>query len=618
MASGLLFGFFSGLTSGIVAVIAHEYVPQKMFRLALNSFSLRLGLGAAAGVFGAIFLLLLGSLLNSVWKKFITPIVHVKLTTNKLPQTWKNGIWILALVSLSVFLFAKFYQHKLQPVYFTTGQIFILVFLVLSLFSRKIFFQRLKKPFKNTPRFFVFKRTALICLVVLIVMNFWNLADRYFVKPRGPNILLVVADALRADHLGCYGYKGSTSPFIDHIAESCILFEKHHSNSPWTKPSMGTLFTSLSPSQHGAFYWMDNLKNANLSMAEVFRNKNYRTMAIQTNPSITAQHNFSQGYQDFIELPMENGSAVTEDFDVWLKKNNKKPFFAYVHLMDTHMPYNAAEEFLRIFHLDEANSSESIDFDTLDIRILTEMGLDSDDKNSLLELYDSAVRDIDRHFERLLKSLSTNKVLDNTFIIFTSDHGEEFWDHEGFAHGHSLYNELMHVPLLLHFPGRLSPDRITAYTQHLDVFPTLLSLLNIQIPNTLNGEDLTPVLSNPNSGKDSVFYLEGILYGADKQGVIRNGWKLIENTTKRHDGTFAPLGDLENHRKKKPMAGYELYNLSVDSSEQTNLAALYPDIMSDLKKLLLENLSTGVTLLYRNKTSLEKKMEDLKSLGYIK
>jgi len=618
VSAGLLFGFFSGLTSGVAALIAHEYVPQGMFRLALNNISLRVSLGTAAGAIGALFLLLMGSLLNSVWRKLITPIVHVKFTTNKLTQTWKNGLWTLALVSFSVFLFVKFYQHKLQPLYFMTGQVFILVFLVLSLFSRKTFFQRLKKPFKNALSFYVLKRTALICLVVLAVLNFWNIANRHFVQPQGPNILLVVADTLRADHLGCYGYTKSASPYIDRFAESSILFEKHFSNAPWTKPSMGTLFTSLSPRQHRVFYWADNLKNSNLSMAEVFRNKNYRTMAIQTNPSITAQYNFSQGYQDFIELPMENGSAATEEFDVWLEKNHKKPFFSYVHFMDTHMPYNALEEILRIFHLEKDNSSESIDFGTLDIRILTELGLNPEYKISLIELYDRAVRDIDRHFERLMESLSSNKVLDNTLIIFTSDHGEEFWDHGGFEHGHSLYNELMHVPLLLHFPGHLSPDRITAYTQHLDVFPTLLSLLNIRTPNTLNGEDLTPDLSNPTAGKDSVFYLESILFGEDKQGVIRNGWKLIENTTSRHSGTLTLLGDLENHRKNKPRFGYELYDLSADPSEQTNLAALHPDITSEFRKLLLKNISTEVPLFYLNKSDLEKKIEGLKSLGYIK
>lgn len=617
---GIVFGFSWGLLSTFSTSGAQGWYSQKLYWLILTEGVSRINQSTAIGFALSFFLSFVLFILVLLWKKYLSQFIEVHVTHKLNFQSWVRGFWTFSLIAFSILLFIKHASHKIPMIPLALSQMIILSILCFFLFSRKKTAQSKTQTqqLPPLPGFNTLKKVTVICAALMIVANLVHTTRKQFFRPKGPNILVVVADALRADHLGCYGYTGSISPYIDRFAKSSILFEKHFSNAPWTKPSMGTFFTSLSPSQHGAYYWTDNLKNANLSMAEVFRNKNYRTMAIQTNPSITAQHDFSQGFQDFIELPMENGTAVIKEFDVWLKKKHKNPFFAYVHLMDTHMPYNASEEILQLFHLDNDNSSESIDFNTMDIRILSELGLNPDEKTSLLELYERAVRDIDSHFERLIESLSANNVLENTFIIFTSDHGEEFWNHEGFAHGHSLYNELMHVPLLLHFPKLHSPGRITSYTQHLDVFPTLLSLFNIQIPNTLNGEDLTPLLSSPTTGKNFVFYLEGILYGADKKGVIRNGWKLIENTTSRHDGTLAPLGDLENHRKKKPWVGYELYDISQDFSEQTNLADQYPEITRELKKLLLENKSVPIPPLYQKKSDLEKKIDDLKSLGYIK
>ena len=462
------------------------------------------------------------------------------------------------------------------------------------------------------------KKNALACVAFLAAVNILNVSLEHFFVPRLPNVLLVVADALRADHLGCYGYSRPVSPFIDKFAEESVLFEKHLSNSPWTKPSMGTIFTSLYPYEHRAFFWTDNLSSSSLSLAEIFRNKNYRTLAIQTNTSITTKHNFSQGFQEYRELPLKKGDAVTNEFITWLRKTRKKPFFAYLHYMDTHMPYNAPEEFSRIFQLENSDSSGPVDFKTLDIRILTRLGIEPQEQRSLIELYNRAVKDIDHNFKRIIGSLQKQGLLENTIVIFTSDHGEEFWDHEGFAHGHTLYNELLHVPLIVHYPLAFRPSRVTPYTQHADIFPTVLSMTGIQKAYESKGNDMTPLFFSGNEDAERVLFFEGLLFGAEKRGVIQDGWKLIENTTFRGEDTLLLLGDLEKFGNSQKNESFELYDLNQDFSERENKSERFPQIVDLLKKHLLLKTTSGIDLIRRKKTRLEEKRESLKTLGYIK
>ena len=137
------------------------------------------------------------------------------------------------------------------------------------------------------------------------------------------------------------------------------------SNAPWTKPSVGTLLTSLYPYAHKALNWTDSLADANLTMAEFFRNSNYSTYCFQTNPAITANHNFAQGFEHYHENLMGSAESVVDSFIPWIKEQ-KKPFFAYLHFMDTHVPYNAPEEFQQIFQRDNPDL-ETEGFETLHV-----------------------------------------------------------------------------------------------------------------------------------------------------------------------------------------------------------------------------------------------------------
>jgi len=285
--------------------------------------------------------------------------------------------------------------------------------------------------------------------------------------------------------------------------------------------------------------------------------------------------------------------------------------------MDTHIPYNASQEFSQIFGFENDTPINPGEFKTIDIRILSEIGLSQQEKYHLIDLYDGAVKYFDHNFKKIVDNLKKLGILNKTIIILTSDHGEEFWEHGGFAHGHSLYNELLHVPLIIGYSSHLPAKRIKSHVQLLDLFPTILSMVGIKHDFKLRGKDLTSVALNNKQVNEEIFF-EGILYGSEKKGVLKDGWKLIENTGQKNRDTFHPFDDLMKYIYPEYERGFELYNINQDFSEICNLINDYPQIATNLKKLLLTCRMNSIVLTQQKKTKLKEKLEDLKSLGYVK
>ncbi len=616
--AGIIVGFLYGLFSAFSATGAQDWFSQKLYWLILADGVSLINRSTSIALVLALFVSLIVMFFVLLWKKYFNRFFEVNITTKIDSLSWKRGFWTFALLSLSVFLFIQHAAQKIQMVPLVVSQAIILLVLCLLLFSKKKNAQSEKNKRASLLGPFTLKRLAAASVVLLVLANLLHFTRRQFFKPTSPNVLFIVVDTLRADHLGCYGYSRLTSPNIDRFAQKSILFENHISNSPWTKPSMGTIFTSLYPHEHLAFSWLDNLSDSSVTVAEVFLNENYATVAVQTNPCLSTENNFAQGFQDYMDLPQGKGGQVTDTFLSWVEDNGEKPFFAYLHYMDTHMPYNAPEEFRHIFGLDDIDPNGSLDLISLDIRVLTELGIAQDEKQSVIDLYDNAVLQFDRSFERILQGLNKNNLLDNTIILLTSDHGEEFWEHKSFGHGHTHYNELLHVPLIIGNAPRLSSRRISHFTQHLDVFPSILSLANIKKTPFQRDEDKTPLLLTQEKNRNDLIFFEAMLSGKEKWGVIRGSWKLIENTNRQCEGVGATLGDLEKFRGPQNAGLIELYDLTQDPLETTNLSSRFTDLSHDLKTLILRNFSTEVRLTQHSNKELEKKTEGLKALGYIK
>ena len=618
----LLLGVFAGLVFGFVRasrlILSHAYLSYGLYNLSLVEFTNSININVISALIITLASLLLAFLLSAIWRKFFSSFFEIKIRAKKNLTPLVKGFTLGFFLVYLVFQTLKFMtdpDYGLQLLLFQSLIVGILIFFLLRI--EKIASPTLKQKLKHLFQSGRIKRTAVIVFSFIVFINMITVGQKLLSSSAKPNVLLIVADALRADHLSCYGYDRATSPQIDKLAANALVFDQAMSNSPWTKPSIGSLFTSKYPHEHWAYHWMDNLSDKSLTLAEVFKNRNYATYAFQANPAITEKHNFKQGFQYYKEIVLEKADVVTSSFNAWIQKHKKKPFFAYLHFMDTHVPYNAPQEFSQIFGLKDNAVFTPGGFQTIDVRILGEIGLSENDKQNIVSLYDGAIKYFDTHFGKIIDNLEQLGILKNTIIILTSDHGEEFWEHGGFAHGHTLYNEVLQVPLIIDYSSRLPSKRIGSSVQLLDLFPTLLDLAGIPNDFELGGKNLLPSVLNEEDIHREIFF-EGVLYGAEKKGILKDGWKLIENTGLKYEDTFDPIGDIGKYRYPEHKKGLELYNTHLDPQEKQNLEKNYPLIAGQLKGLLKRFNIASIEFTKQRKNDLEKKLKDLKSLGYIK
>ncbi|MEW6745095.1 MAG: sulfatase-like hydrolase/transferase [Planctomycetota bacterium] len=313
-----------------------------------------------------------------------------------------------------------------------------------------------------------------------------------------PDIVIVCIDALRADHLGTYGHKRQTSPHIDALAAQALVYEQAWSASSWTKPSIPSLFTGLPPSEHGVFegshtesadrITSDVLAADHVTLAEALRQRGYRTAAFVKNAQLRAFLGFDQGFDRYVE---EAGEAeeIVGHFLAWYNQQAGSPRFAYLHILDVHWPYRPREPYDRLF----GETPGTIDFSTDRWRALRDDINDgrlvpsAADLARMVELYDGLIAQVDAALQRLFDALARDAR--SPVVVITADHGEEFYEHGKIGHGHSLSENLLHVPLILSIPGQ-APGRITQPCSHLDLFPTLAHLAGAEVPSYLPGRDL--------------------------------------------------------------------------------------------------------------------------------
>jgi arylsulfatase len=314
----------------------------------------------------------------------------------------------------------------------------------------------------------------------------------------GPNILLLVVDALRSDHLSCHGFERETSPRLDAIAKEGILFENAWSQSSWTIPATATLFTGQYSYTHGlydAYHWY--LVPGIATITQSMLKAGFSTAAFVSNRLISEDNNFSKGFEHFHETPFATAAQLHRSFFNWLDEHGDERFFAYVHYMEPHLPYAAPGKALNRFGQSytaefeaRPGASEAI-LNILEMH-LKELGhperpLDvlGEEHLKLLEelenLYDSEIAYWDEQFGLLVDALKSRGLYEDTLIVVTSDHGEEFLDHGMLRHGQSLYDELLQVPLIFLNTGRPA-ERRSDPVGLIDVAPTLLALVGLKTP----------------------------------------------------------------------------------------------------------------------------------------
>jgi len=499
---------------------------------------------------------------------------------------------------------------------------------------------------------------ACFCLVWVGLSFVGRTAARDGAPDRGQaagdmNILFVLLDALRPDHLGCYGYARPTSPAIDRLASEGVLFERAYASAPLTKESTATIMTSLFPTTHNVRRLGDGLPRSAVTLMEAMQAAGYRTAIFSANPMVSPLFGYDRGVDLFYSqkvpvedqtvlvhglyrigtvvpgmqwmndllgavlrgLPGRSGEAVfsggsPEDLNrallAWLDEESGSPFIAYVHYMVPHAPYDPPPPYDGLFEQDDPGSrvKNHPPYGSGLLPFVEGRELGEAQRHSVVLQYDRNIAYGDRELARLLSALGERGILDRTLVVVTADHGEEFYEHRGWGHGHSLFQELVRVPLICWRPGVLPAGRrIDVPVQSVDLMPTLIGAAGAdpeKIPE-IEGVNLWPALrgGRPLPSRSWVFC--EVFHGSHfARALIDGDFKVIHA---RHDQDERTL----------------LYDLAQDPAERNDLARAMPDRtqemvsrMNDLQRELaakqkqsaLRPIDTGT-------------LERLKSLGYV-
>jgi arylsulfatase A-like enzyme len=314
-----------------------------------------------------------------------------------------------------------------------------------------------------------------------------------------PNVLLICIDSLRADHLGCYGYARDTSPTIDSLASVGSVFDNAIAQSSWTLPSHASLFTSLYQKSHGVNSILQALGATARTLAEQLRTEGYVTVAVISGGPLSVDHGLNQGFDVYDTGCWEHSHThdVTNECTharatAWLRECGSGPFFLFAHYWDVHYDYLPPAPYDTLF-----DPTYRGDFDSRGVisERLRPTDLSRSDVNHLVALYDGEIAHTDRYVGMLLAELAAAHLSDNTIVALTSDHGDELFDHGTTGHGHTLYQELVRVPLIWVDPSRPTHGtRLQDMVQLVDVPPTILQRLGLHVPESMQGESMLPLM----------------------------------------------------------------------------------------------------------------------------
>ncbi len=429
------------------------------------------------------------------------------------------------------------------------------------------------------------------------------------------NVLLITVDTLRVDHLSSYSYERRTTPHLDALAAAGTRFTRSISQAPHTHPAMASMLTSAYPTQLGGE--LKYIPYDLPTVAEVFRNAGYQTAAVSSNVWIKSALGFDQGFEHFDQTSAMNefyadderrgwkdASDVSQAGLAWLDKHQGEPFFLWLHYLDPHHPYEPAAAFDQVFankerpkppFLDELRRLSTAEQTRRLLQLAdASSATAAEDFRALLDLYDGEIAQTDAQIGRVLTRLDELGLDQRTAIVFTADHGEEFLDHDSWGHSHTLYDELIHVPLILHRPGQEDPGAVRdELVRTLDIAPTLLALCGLETPRSMRGRNL---LSRRGSKDPPAI---SILTRSKQFSIEIDGWKLI-------------------HAVKTGAS--QLFELTTDPHEKIDRAASEPDrvrLMLALFDKTLGDLPWSGKTEVRDHMLDRETLEQLKALGYV-
>jgi arylsulfatase A-like enzyme len=450
-------------------------------------------------------------------------------------------------------------------------------------------------------------------------------------RPAVRHVILLSIDTLRADALACSGAPEVRAPHLDALSGDSLCFSQAFSSAAWTLPAMASLMTGVAPQVHGSLHLQSRVPDGLPTLAEVLGHAGYRTAAFVSSTVLGPQANLTQGFDEFHAWPgpwlghslgaslLTAGvprfrpdeapppalvGAVTD----WLRTHREEPFFLWIHAFDPHAPYGPPRRYLRR----TPPPGGRLRFEGWDeeaIRAGTWVPTAAE-RDWIRQLYLAEVRWTDDAVGRLLTELKRLGIYDEALILVVSDHGEEFWEHGGYGHGHTLYDEILHVPLLAKLPrpaskgeigriGRIGPiGRITTPVSTASLFATILDICGLPLPAG------HPAASSLLASPAPAFVSQGLNRYEDRRAVRFGRFKYIHWSMSGRE---------------------ELYDLERDPGEMTDLAASSPAELAEARRLLAGLEAEGrrerqlLRLPEENAAEIDPHtLERLRSLGYAR
>ena len=399
--------------------------------------------------------------------------------------------------------------------------------------------------------------------------------------PKHPNILLIAIDSIRADHMSCYGYERLTTPHIDRFAESATLFENTFSPHIPTTPAYASLLTGMDcfGTQVVALRHKGPLRAEVPTAAELLREQGYNTTCVgfTGNPSSRGFDNYINyaGWGSFKQGRSTKAENLNEVAVPELQRlcADDKPWFVMLRHMDPHAPYLPPAPYERMFyHGDECDpDNRSMDpvlaFKPFATFYKSWMPPGITDKDYIIAQYDGAIAYMDAAMQTIFTTLESLGVMDDTIIALNGDHGETLYDHECWFDHHGIYDNVLHVPLIIRYPDAVPAGaRLSGYNQHKDLLPTLLELAGLDTGRDFDGASLLPMMRGEVASHESEFFISECTW-MRKQGWRTPTWKLM--VALEPDFHFKPE--------------VELYNMVEDPDENENLAEARPAVVEALR-----------------------------------
>lgn len=393
-----------------------------------------------------------------------------------------------------------------------------------------------------------------------------------------PNILLVVIDTLRADHLGCYDYARPTSPAIDSLSRQGVTFDAAYTTAPWTLPAFASLLTSRYPWEHGASNDFFPVDPALPTVARELKRAGYETAAFVSHIYTSSDYGFQAGFDRFEEFGItENyrfdegrepvaARVVGRAADLLRRGELREPFFLLVHLFDPHWDYAAPGEWRDCF---TGPAPPGIDgtYRTISRYLPVDSLLAPEELDHVVDLYDGEIRYVDNWVDSLLAAFDRRAGADRSLVVLTADHGEEFQDHRSMGHAFTFYDEVLRVPLVVRDRSRLEAARRSgAPVSLLDVLPTILDAAGVEAPPAARGRSLYD--------------------DAEPAGRI-----LLAGTTREGRFGRAALGG--GSKLVWDRDGYRLYRPGDDPGELRDLLAVRPADAARLESALAAGAAPG-------------------------